>query len=114
MVEIQHPSETILLLTAELGPDNSPPGSGFEYDEDTALQPDGKTRILGFTRNFGKGRVTYIALGHRSAPHRNQPLKSMHQTSLGCVQSPNGAVRGGARNRRRRATTGQDKILERR
>ena len=73
MVEIQHPSETKLLLTAELGPDNSPPGSGFEYDEDTALQPDGKTRILGFTRNFGKGGVTYIALGHRSAPHRNQP-----------------------------------------
>ena len=64
MIEIQHPSETQLLLTAELGPDDSPPGSGFAYDEDTALQPDGKTRVLGFTRNIGKGGVTYIALGH--------------------------------------------------
>jgi hypothetical protein len=73
MVEIQHPSETQYLLTAELGPNNSPPGSGFEYDEDTALHPDGKTRVLGFTRTFGKGSVTYIALGHRSAPRQNQP-----------------------------------------
>ena len=64
MIEIQHPSETQLLLTAELGPDDSPPGTGFVYDEDTALQPDGKTRVLGFTRNTGKGGVTYIALGH--------------------------------------------------
>ena len=32
MVEIQHPSETKLLLTSALGPDNSPPGSGLEYD----------------------------------------------------------------------------------
>jgi type 1 glutamine amidotransferase len=73
MVEIQHPSETQLLLTAELGPDNSPPGTGFEYDEDTALQPDGKTRVLGFIRNIGKGGVTYIALGHCSPPSRSQP-----------------------------------------
>ena len=74
MVEIQHPSETQFLLTAELGPDNSPPGTGFEYDEDTALQPDGKTRVLGFVRNIGKGGVTYIALGHRSAPRQNKPV----------------------------------------
>jgi hypothetical protein len=66
MIEIQHPSETQIILTAELGPDDSPPGSGFEYDEDTALQPDGKTRVLGFTRNVGEGGVTYIALGHCS------------------------------------------------
>ncbi len=58
MVEIQHPSETRFLLTAELGPDNSPPGSGFEYEEDTALLPDGKTRVLGFLRSIGKGDVT--------------------------------------------------------
>ena len=68
MIEVQHPSETQLLLTAELGPDDSPPGSGFVYDEDTALQPDGKTRALGFTRNIGKGGVTYIALGHCHSP----------------------------------------------
>jgi hypothetical protein len=72
MIEIQHPSETQLILTAELGPDDSPLGSGFEYDEDTALQPDGKTRALGFTRNIGKGGVTYIALGHCSPVSQSQ------------------------------------------
>ena len=29
MIEVQHPSETRLLLSAELGPDLSPPGFGF-------------------------------------------------------------------------------------
>ena len=68
MIEVQHPSETQLLLTAELGPDNSAPGSGFVYDEDTALQADGKTRALGFTRSIGKGGATYVALGHCHSP----------------------------------------------
>ena len=86
MVEIQHPSDTQLLLTAELGPDNSPPGSGFEYEEDTALLPDGKTRVLGYTRNFGKGGVTYIALGHRSAPHRIRP--SVHSNPEAAAGNP--------------------------
>ena len=75
MIEVQHPSETRLLLSAELGPDLSPPGFGFEYDEDTALQADGKTRALGFTRNVGRGGVTYIALGHCHSPTSNsQPF----------------------------------------
>jgi len=74
MIEVQHPSETQLLLTAELGPDDSPPGTGFVYDEDTALQPDGKTRALGFTRDIGKGGVAYIALGHcHSAASQSPP-----------------------------------------
>ena len=68
MIEIQHPSDTQLLLTAELGPDDSPPGTGLLYDEDTALQPDAKTRVLGYIRNIGKGGVTYIALGHCHSP----------------------------------------------
>ena len=33
------------VLSAELGPDNS--GYGFVYDEDTSLQADGKTRVMG-------------------------------------------------------------------
>jgi len=64
MIEIQEPSSTRVLLTAELGPDTSPSGFGFAYDEDTALMPDGKTRVLGYTREIGAGGVTYIALGH--------------------------------------------------
>jgi uncharacterized protein len=64
MIEIQDPASTRVLLTAEIGPDTSPPGFGFEYDEDTALMPDGKTRVLAYTRDIGAGGVTYVALGH--------------------------------------------------
>ena len=87
MVEILHPSETQILLTAELGPDNSPPGSGFVYDEDTALQPDGKTRVLGFTRNIGKGGATYIALGHCHSPaSQNRPAADSSPDAPGVRQ----------------------------
>ena len=66
MIEVQHPNETDVVLSAELGPDNS--GYGFVYDEDTSLQADGKTRVMGYTRNIGKGGVAYIALGHCHSP----------------------------------------------
>ncbi len=68
MIEVQESPDTEVLLTARLGPDNSPPGFGFIYDEDTALLPDGKTRVLGYVRRQGRGAVTYIALGHCHTP----------------------------------------------
>jgi hypothetical protein len=34
------------------------------YATDTSLQPDGRTRVLGYTRKVGSGGVTYCALGH--------------------------------------------------
>lgn len=75
MIEVQNLAESRVFLTAELGPDNSPPGFGFAYDEDTALLPDGKTRVLGYTRDIGEGGVTYIALGHAHSPASNgQPF----------------------------------------
>lgn len=75
MIEVQHRPATEILLTAELGPDNSPPGFGFVYEKDTALEPDGKTRVLGFTRRLGAGSVTYVALGHCHTPATNsQPF----------------------------------------
>jgi type 1 glutamine amidotransferase len=75
MIEIQDPDSCRFLLTAELGPDSSPAGFGFVYDEDTALQPDGKTRVLGFSKDLGSGGVTYIALGHCHTPWTNtQPF----------------------------------------
>ena len=59
------------LITAKLGPDNSPEGFGFVYDEDKGLLPDGQTRIVGFVREQGKGAVAYVALGHNHAPTTN-------------------------------------------
>jgi hypothetical protein len=68
LIELQHLSTSHVLLTTELDKDPSPPGFGFVYDRDTSLLPDGKTRVLGYTRELGKGGVTYIALGHCHSP----------------------------------------------
>ena len=68
LIEIQEPSACQVLLTTELEKDPSPPGFGFVYDRDTSLLPDGKTRVLGYTRELGEGGITYIALGHCHSP----------------------------------------------
>jgi len=64
LIEVLDPAATHVLLTTELPKDPSPPGFGFVYAQDTALMPDGKTRVLGFTKEVGKGSIAYIALGH--------------------------------------------------
>jgi hypothetical protein len=73
LIELQAPAASHVLLTTELARDPSPPGFGFVYDQDTSLLPDGKTRVLGYTRILGKGGVAYIALGHCHTPVTNQP-----------------------------------------
>ena len=75
LIELQEPAVSDILLTTELAKDPSPPGFGFVYDEDTALQADGKTRVLGFSRALGRGGVAYIALGHcHSTTSNMQPF----------------------------------------
>ena len=75
LIELQEPAASGILLTTELAKDPSPSGFGFVYDEDTALQPDGKTRVLGFSRALGRGGVAYIALGHcHSTTSNMQPF----------------------------------------
>jgi type 1 glutamine amidotransferase len=72
LIELQEPSACQVLLTTELDKDPSPPGFGFVYDQDTSLLPDGKTRVLGYSRTLGKGGVVYIALGHCHSPTDNR------------------------------------------
>jgi uncharacterized protein len=67
-VELQEPETTRILLTAEYGPDAVSPAIGTLYKSDTSLQSDGKTRVLGYTRQVGSGGVTYFALGHCHNP----------------------------------------------
>ena len=67
-VELQHPGSTRIFLTADYGADGVSPVIGTLYPTDTSLQPDGKTRVLGYTRDVGKGGVTYVALGHCHNP----------------------------------------------
>jgi type 1 glutamine amidotransferase len=67
-VELQHPASTRILLTADYGPDAISPSIGTLYPRDTSLLADGKTRVLGYTREIGNGGVTYFALGHCHNP----------------------------------------------
>lgn len=84
LLELQAPADTRILLTTELATDPSPADFGFVYDADTALQPDGKTRVLGLARRWGRGEVAYVALGHCHAPASNmQPFVDASVESVG-------------------------------
>jgi type 1 glutamine amidotransferase len=75
LIELQDPANSHVLLTTALEKDPSPSGFGFVYDSDTSPLPDGRTRVLGYTRELGKGGVTYFALGHCHSPISNvQPF----------------------------------------
>ncbi len=67
-IELQDPGSTRVLLTADYGPSAVSPSIGTLYASDTSLQPDGRTCVLGYTREVGSGGVTYIALGHCHNP----------------------------------------------
>jgi type 1 glutamine amidotransferase len=67
-IELQDPASTRILLTADYGPSATSPTIGTLYPFDTSLQTDGKTRVLGYTRQVGQGAVAYFALGHCHNP----------------------------------------------
>src|SRR5271167_1064144 len=67
-IELQDPGSTRILLTAEYGPSATSPAIGSLYASDTSLQSDGRTRVLGYTREVGNGGVAYFALGHCHNP----------------------------------------------
>jgi type 1 glutamine amidotransferase len=67
-VELQDPDNTKVLLTAEYGPNAVSPAIGTLYRSDTSLLADGRTRVLGYSRQVGEGGVAYIALGHCHNP----------------------------------------------
>jgi uncharacterized protein len=67
-VELQDPGSTQVLLTADYGASGVSPTVGPLYGSDSSLLPDGRTRVVGYTREVGKGSVAYIALGHCHNP----------------------------------------------
>lgn len=71
-IELQDPGATRILLTADYGRGAVSPSIGPLYGSDTSLQPDGRTRVLGYTREVGNGGVTYFALGHCHNPASRQ------------------------------------------
>jgi type 1 glutamine amidotransferase len=66
-IELRDPGSTQILLTADYGPGAAAATAGL-YPSDTSLLPDGKTRVIGYTRAVGQGGVTYFALGHCHNP----------------------------------------------
>ena len=67
-IELQDPGVTQVLLTADYGASGLWPTVGAVYGSDTSLQSDGRTRVVGYTRDVGLGGVTYFALGHCHNP----------------------------------------------
>jgi uncharacterized protein len=67
-IELQDPRSTHILFAADYGRDAVSPAIGTLYASDTSLQPDGRTRVVGYTRTIGDGAVAYVALGHCHNP----------------------------------------------
>ncbi|HEX2828162.1 MAG TPA: ThuA domain-containing protein [Burkholderiales bacterium] len=67
-IELQDPGSMRILLTADYGGKAVSQSVGPLYGADTSLQPDGRTRVLGYTRDVGAGGVAYFALGHCHNP----------------------------------------------
>ena len=67
-VELQDPRSTHILLTADYGASGDWPVVNRLYGTDTSLQADGRTRVIGYTRQVGEGGVAYFALGHCHNP----------------------------------------------
>ena len=68
-IELQAPASAQILLTADYGAAGRWPVVEKLYGTDTSVQSDGKTRVLGYTRQIGGGAVTYLALGHCHNPY---------------------------------------------
>ena len=50
------------------------------------MQPDGKTRVLGYVKDVGDGSVAYVALGHCHSPRSNsQPFVDTSVTDDGAT-----------------------------
>jgi uncharacterized protein len=67
-IELQDPASTRILLSADYGPHALSSTIETLYGADTSMQPDGRSRVLGYTREVGHGGVAYVALGHCHNP----------------------------------------------
>src|SRR5262249_14336405 len=81
-IELQDPGSTQILLTADYGPNATSPAIGTLYPSDTSLQPDGRTRVVGYTREVGDGGVTYFALAIATTPPSAQRGPTTPRTPL--------------------------------
>ena len=67
-IELQDPASTRVLLTADYGPDAVSPSIGTLYSSDTSLLADGRTRVLGYTKESRKRRRQLLCAGALPQP----------------------------------------------
>ena len=67
-IELQDPSSVRILLTADYGAAGDWPVVTTLYGKDGSLIADGRSRVVGYSRDIGKGGVAYVALGHCHNP----------------------------------------------
>jgi hypothetical protein len=72
-IELQDPASTHILLTADYGPGGVWPTVGALYGTDTSLQADGRSRVVGYSREVGDGGVAYFTFGHCHDPGTRAP-----------------------------------------
>ena len=80
-IELQDPASTQILLTADYGPDAVSSAIGTLYASDTSLQPDGRTRVLGYTARSRQRRRDLLCawpLPQPGQPRRPRPRSNGH------------------------------------
>lgn len=75
-IALQAPENARILLTADFGAAGRWPVVDQLYGGDASLREDGRTRVLGYTAQAGKGAVTYLALGHCHNPYARTGRRS--------------------------------------
>ena len=96
-IALLDPGGSRILLTAAYGAGAVSTSVGTLYGSDPSLLADGRTRVLGYTREVGRGAVTYFALGHchgpgsRSAPGAKGATKG---AAAGAADGVPAVVRG--------------------
>jgi hypothetical protein len=72
-IELQDPASAHILLTADYGAAGDWPAVKTLYGADSSLLADGRSRIVGYSREVAAGGVAYFVFGHCHNPASRAP-----------------------------------------
>ena len=72
-IELQDPAATRILLTADYGAAGDWPAVNALYGADGSLQADGRSRVVGYSREVGEGGIASFVFGHCHNPGSRAP-----------------------------------------
>ncbi len=89
MVELQAPERSQVLLTSDWGEVSPDAPTGFYFERDTTVLPNGggTKRAIAFVRELGAGAVAYTTLGHCHTPTTNTQRR-VHESVAADGQPP--------------------------